>query len=147
VACKGCARRRARLQGWLRGKLGITPMLERSIRADQELAKSIDLTGSRIMERVTAVENEMRGQYQLQRAKFDAMDTAAGKWFEEVELRLTVLAAKIDTQQLALRNERADRTELADKLADLVTEVSELTETVTKLEFPEFEKIDVTLDD
>lgn len=98
------------------------------------------------MERVTAVENEMRGQYQLQRAKFDAMDTAAGKWFEEVELRLTVLAAKIDTQQLALRNERADRTELADKLADLVTEVSELTETVTKLEFPEFEKIDVTLD-
>jgi len=31
-------------------------------------------------------------------------------------------------------------------LADLSSEVSEMSETLTKLEFPEFDKIDVSLD-
>lgn len=137
MACKGCERRRQAIKFWLRNKLGITPHLERAVRADRELALAIDVSSDRVFERITAVENEMRGVYQQQRAKFDAMDTAAGKWFEEVEDRLANLSAKIDTQQLALRNERADRTEVADKLADLSTEVSEIAETVQKLEFPE----------
>jgi len=146
VACKGCERRRAKIAAWFRDKLGVTPHLERAQRADRELALAIDANQVRVFERCTAVENEMRKVYQQQAEKITEMDEAASKWFIDVEQSLATLKAKVDTQQTALRNERADRTEVADRLADLSSEVSEMSETLTKLEFPEFDKIDVSLD-
>ena len=117
------------------------------MRADRELALGIDTTAAEIMKRVTAVENEMRGVYQQQAEKLKEMDEAASKWLVDVEGKLATLKAKIDTVALGLKAERADRGDVGDKLADLNAEFAELAETVQKLEFPEFEKIDVSLED
>lgn len=143
MACTTCSK----IRRWIANKLGMDDMYAATRKADEELATNMRILTQACIERITAVENEMRGNYQKQAKALNELDEASGKYLESLTGTTTKLSGQIKTLSESIRNERADRRAVSDKLDELSTEVGELAEDLRKVEFPEPAPIDMTLSD
>jgi len=75
------------------------------------------------------------------------LDTVTGKWLAEMQGEVDNIKPRLITLRELNKNVKEMVRKQDDRIRDLENEISQLTETVGKIEFPDFDKIEYTLPD